>query len=89
MPEKDNHENKADISHSSTAGPNRRDFLKGSVIAASAGLAAAAVPGLAAAESQPQSTTQAPSSKNPYGARPGGGISLPEYYRPWPAIKEP
>jgi ribonuclease Z len=24
---------------------------------------------------------------NPYGPRPGGGISLPEYYRPWPAIK--
>jgi ribonuclease Z len=24
--------------------------------------------------------------KNPYGGRPGGGISLPEYYRPWPAI---
>lgn len=24
---------------------------------------------------------------NPYGARPGGGISLPEYYKPWPAIK--
>jgi ribonuclease Z len=30
-------------------------------------------------------TTQPPN--NPYGARPGGGISLPEYYRPWPAIK--
>ena len=25
-------------------------------------------------------------TRNPYGARPGGGISLPEYYRPWPAI---
>ena len=25
--------------------------------------------------------------ENPYGARPGGGISLPEYYKPWPAIK--
>jgi ribonuclease BN (tRNA processing enzyme) len=87
MSEKDNHENKADISHSSTAGPSRRDFLKGSVVAASAGLAAAAVPGLAAAESQPKSTTHAPSPENPYGARPGGGISLPEYYRPWPAIK--
>ena len=24
---------------------------------------------------------------NPYGARPGGGISLPDYYHPWPAIK--
>jgi ribonuclease Z len=26
-------------------------------------------------------------SKNPYGKRPGGGISLPDYYRPWPSIK--
>jgi len=24
---------------------------------------------------------------NPYGPRPGGGISLPDYYQPWPAIK--
>lgn len=23
---------------------------------------------------------------NPYGGRAGGGISLPGYYRPWPAI---
>lgn len=23
---------------------------------------------------------------NPYGRRPGGGISLPDYYRPWPAL---
>jgi ribonuclease Z len=26
-------------------------------------------------------------SINPYGRRPGGGISLPDYYQPWPAIK--
>ncbi len=25
-------------------------------------------------------------SKNPYGRRPGGGISLPDYYRPMPSI---
>lgn len=25
-------------------------------------------------------------STNPYGGRPGSGISLPEYYQPWPAI---
>ena len=60
---------------------SRRDFLKGSAAAAGAGLAAAAVPGVsAAAASDPQ-------PKNPYGARPGGGISLPEYYKPWVAIK--
>ncbi len=26
-------------------------------------------------------------SRNPYGPRPGGGISLPDYYQPWAAIK--
>ncbi len=59
----------------------RRDFLKGSAAAAGAGLAATAVPGVSGAaegDCQPE---------NPYGARPGGGISLPEYYKPWPAIK--
>ena len=60
---------------------SRRDFLKGSAAAAGAGLAATTVPGVAAAaasDNQP---------KNPYGPRPGGGISLPEYYRPWAALK--
>jgi len=64
-----------------TADHSRRDFLKGTA-AAGAGLAAvAAVPGVAmAAEDDCE-------PKNPYGSRPGGGISLPEYYKPWPAIK--
>jgi ribonuclease Z len=87
MPKKDDHGNKENTSHSSTNDLSRRDFLKGSVTAAGAGLAAAAASGLAAAESQLHSTTQAPSTKNPYGARPGGGISLPDYYRPWASIK--
>ena len=59
---------------------SRRDFLKGSGIVAG-GIAAAGLIGTStadAAESEP---------KNPYGPRPGGGISLPEYYKPWPAIK--
>ncbi len=60
----------------------RRNFLKGGAAVAGAGLAAAGMAGTAtpaaAAEGQPE---------NPYGARPGGGISLPEYYQPWPAIK--
>ncbi|MDH3910324.1 MAG: twin-arginine translocation signal domain-containing protein, partial [Rhodospirillales bacterium] len=58
----------------------RRNFLKGSG-AVAGGLAAATVAGsstVAAAQGQPE---------NPYGARPGGGISLPDYYKPWPAIK--
>ncbi len=58
----------------------RRNFLKGSG-AVAGGLAATAVAGAStasAAEGQPE---------NPYGPRPGGGISLPDYYKPWPAIK--
>jgi ribonuclease Z len=60
---------------------SRRDFLKGSAAAAGAGLTAAAVPGVSVgstAECEPQ---------NPYGDRPGGGVSLPKWFRPWPAIK--
>ncbi len=53
----------------------RRNFLKGSGVVAG-GLAATAVAGVStasAAEGQPE---------NPYGGRPGGGISLPDYYKP-------
>ena len=59
----------------------RREFLKGSAAAAATGaaLAAATVPGVAAAQARGE-------PQNPYGPRPGGGISLPEYYKPWPAI---
>jgi ribonuclease BN (tRNA processing enzyme) len=51
---------------------SRRDFLKGSGIVAG-GIAAAGLIGT--------STADAAESE------PGGGISLPEYYKPWPAIK--
>ena len=53
---------------------SRRNFLKGSAAAVGAGIAAATVPGVAAAaegDCQP---------KNPYGDRPGGGISLPDFW---------
>ncbi len=60
---------------------SRRNFLKGSA-AAGAGLAAGAVPGVSAA-----AEGGGVPPKNPYGPRPGGGISLPDYYKPWPAIK--
>ena len=58
----------------------RRKFLKGSGVVAgglaAGGLAGATVPGvLGAAEKRPP-------PENPYGARPGGGISLPDYYKP-------
>ncbi len=74
-------ENDDGTTEQGTADHSRRDFLKGTA-AAGAGLAAvAAVPGVAmAAEDDCE-------PKNPYGSRPGGGISLPEYYKPWPAIK--
>ena len=71
--------------HGDTA-RSRREFLKGSGVVAG-GIAAAATPALAAAAESQQDTTAAPPPENPYGARPGGGISLPEYYKPWPAIK--
>ena len=74
MPKNDDQGNEQeDIRHS------RRDFLKGS--AAGAGLAATTVPGAAVVGKDDCPT------ENPYGDRPGGGISLPKYYKPWPAIK--
>ena len=63
-----------------SAETGRRDFLKGSVVVAG-GLATAAMAGTTAAAATESE------SKNPYGDRPGGGISLPDYYKPWPAIK--
>jgi hypothetical protein len=60
-------------------GTSRRDVLRGGVVVAG-GLATAAVigsPKAAAAEGQ---------TENPYGSRPGGGISLPDDDKPWPAI---
>ena len=68
---------------------SRRNFLKGSGIVAG-GLAAAAVPGFveaASAQAEQKGKNEPPPLQNPYGSRPGGGISLPEYYKPWPAIK--
>ncbi len=70
---------------SDAPGQNRRDFLKASG-AVAGGVAAGAVPGLVdVAHADQQETAPCP-PENPYGARPGGGISLPEYYKPWPAI---
>jgi len=54
---------------------SRRDFLKGSGMVAG-GIAAASLIG----PSNADAAEGAP--KNPYGSRPGGGISLPEYYKP-------
>ena len=67
----------------------RRNFLK-SGVAGAAAAAAASVPGASAAAQGTDASGAVDSSsqpENPYGDRPGGGISLPEYYKPWPAIK--
>jgi len=70
-------------SHSKDQEPveqDRRNFLKGSG-AVAGGLAATAVAGASTASAAQGET------ENPHGSRPGGGISLPDYYRPWAAIK--
>ena len=60
----------------------RRDALK-SMGAVAAGLAVAATPSALAADAPPNATQE----KNPYGALPGSGISMPPYYKPTPSIK--
>jgi ribonuclease Z len=67
------------------ANASRRDFL------ASAGAsvvgAGVAIGGLLPNQAAAQVAGDQVMPKNPYGGRPGGGLSLPEYYKPWPAIK--
>ena len=78
---------------------NRRNFLIGGGVAATAA-AAVAIPvvanrkgaGAPDASEAPAAISQAApqavqDSANIYGDRPGGGITLPDYYRPWPGIK--
>ena len=76
----DKHEKDSQLKHQEPVEQDRRDFLKGSG-AIAGGLAAATVAGSSTA-----SATEG-QSENPYGDRPGGGISMPDYYKPWPAIK--
>ena len=63
--------------------PSRREFVKRGALAGAGLAAGTAVPGAAT----PAAAQEACETQNPYGPRPGGGISLPDYYRPWPAIK--
>ena len=62
--------------------PSRRDLLKGA--GAGAGAVAAGAVGLGAsqADAHPGEGPLGENLKNPYGGRPAGGISLPEYFRP-------
>jgi ribonuclease BN (tRNA processing enzyme) len=66
------------------ASVSRRDFLT----SAGAGVVGAGVAagGLLPNQAAAQAAGDQVMPKNPYGGRPGGGISLPEYYKPWPAI---
>lgn len=66
---------------------SRRDFMKvGAAGAAALGVSAT---GASAAETTATTASAAtePPVTNPYGPSPGGGISLPDYFKPWPAIK--
>jgi len=65
-------------------GMDRRAFLASASVA---GLGMAASTIADAAGAQPSAAPAQPQPNNPYGGRPGGGISMPEYFRPWPAIK--
>ena len=63
---------------------DRRNFLMaGGVAAATA--AGMAIPAAAAAAPKGKGAADA-GPANPYGDIPGRGISLPDYYRPWPAL---
>ena len=67
MSEKDNHENKADISALSTGRSEPTRFSQRQCRCCERRTGSSGRAGVAAAESQPKSTTQAPSSENPYG----------------------
>ena len=56
---------------------DRRDILK----AMGAGAA-----GFVASESATAEAAEPAAPKNPYGGKPGGGISLPPYYKPTPYV---
>ena len=67
-------------------GFSRREALQVGA-AGIAGLGVGMTPAVAEARRKKKKADGDPPPKNPYGARPGGGISLPDYYKPWPAIK--
>jgi ribonuclease Z len=65
----------------------RREFLKGSCFYAGGVALTVGLPGGAETNGMKKAGSGPCTPENPYGSRPGGGLSLPEYYRPWPAIK--
>lgn len=80
-------ENQAD-NPSEKPGHSRRDFLSKGAVGMGT-MAALGTPGIAqAAENEaPVPPATLPPETNPYGKSPGGGISLPPYYKPWSSIK--
>ena len=78
--------------HSPADEPHKEGFSRREALqvgaAGIAGLGVGMTPAVAEARRKKKKEADGdPPPKNPYGARPGGGISLPEYYKPWPAIK--
>ena len=60
--------------------PSRRHVMQG--LAAGAVATGAVSYGTGAAQAHPGDGPLGESLKNPYGGRPAGGITLPEYFRP-------
>jgi ribonuclease Z len=78
--------------HSPADEPHKEGFSRREALqvgaAGLAGLGVGMTPAVAEARRKKKKEADGdPPPKNPYGARPGGGISLPDYYKPWPAIK--
>jgi ribonuclease Z len=63
-------------------GPSRRKILKSLGTGAVAAGAAAVAGGASEAAAQDVGGPQGAALKNPYGGRPSGGITLPDYFRP-------
>ena len=62
---------------------SRRDAIKAAGLAGAAALSSVVV---SPAQAQAAAQATAVPAKNPYGGVPGGGITLPAYYRPTPYL---
>ena len=71
----DKHEGKPSVT--------RRDVLKGFAATTAAAVSA----GMSAQALAADQASRATEVKNPYGAPPGTGVSMPPYYRPTPSVK--
>ena len=72
----------SDEAETHTRAMSRRDALKAAGLAGAAAFSTGAVSSAQAADAKPTALAAA----NPYGGVPGGGITLPPYYRPTPYL---